>query len=485
MKNAISQLEPTIVWSYFDQITRVPRPSKKEELIREFLRNFAKENTLELIEDHKGNIIIRRPATKGYTTQEAVILQTHMDMVCEKDSTSTHDFMRDPIDTYIQDGWVKAHGTTLGADCGIGMAMAMAALTDTSLKTPPLEALFTVDEEQGLTGAMELQEGILKGTRMINLDSEDDGEIFIGCAGGVDTIGKLEYKAKKAPTEGYTYLRISVSGLMGGHSGDDIEKGYANAIKLTNRLVYQALQNPNVRLAQIQGGNLRNAIPREAWAIIGVPNNQTKDLTQQLDNLTHNICQQYKHTEPRIEILIQECAAAQKVLGPIKAQILVATLSALPHGPQAMSHTMEDLVETSTNLASIKFLDNSTIEIVTSQRSSIEIARDEIAITVSNVLRLAGAQVIHTDPYPGWAPNPSSKFVKQAAILYQKLFAQKAKVKAIHAGLECGLILTKYPELDIISIGPTLRGVHSPSERIEIQTVERQWIYLKALLEQK
>lgn len=485
MKNAISQLEPTMVWSYFDQITRVPRLSKKEELIREYLRNFAKDHSLELIEDTKGNIIIRRPATKGYESQDAVILQTHMDMVCEKDSTSIHDFMRDPIDTYIEDGWVRARGTTLGADCGIGMAMAMAALTDPSIKTPALEALFTVDEEQGLTGAMELEAGILKGTRMINLDSEDDGEIFIGCAGGVDTLGKLEYKSKKAPLEGYIYLRISVSGLMGGHSGDDIEKGYANAIKLTNRLVYRAIQQADVRLAEIQGGNLRNAIPREAWAVIGVRQNKAKALVEKLENLAHDISAEYKNTEPRMEILIQECAAAEKVLGRVKAHILVATLSALPHGPQAMSRTMEGLVETSTNLASVKFVDNSHIEIVTSQRSSIESARDEIAIVVENVMRLAGAEVIHTDGYPGWEPNPSSEFVRQAAELYERLFAQKAKVKAIHAGLECGLILTKYPGLDIISIGPTLRGVHSPSERIEIQTVDRQWQYLRAILEQK
>lgn len=486
MENNIASLEPRGVWEIFDQITKVPRPSKQEEKIREYLRNFGASHNLEVKEDEKGNIVIVRPASKGYENSSAVILQTHMDMVCEKDSSSTHNFSTDPIQTYIEDGWVRAKGTTLGADCGIGMAMAMAALIDPKVEGPALEALFTVDEEQGLTGAMELSADMLTGDRMINLDSEDDGEIFIGCAGGVDTIGRMTYEPKNAPEHDYNYLRISVGGLMGGHSGDDINKGYANAIKLANRLVAKAFEHDShaIRLAEIQGGNLRNAIPREAWAIIATPENMTEQIKGELSALAQDLKAEFMHTEPNMNIIIDSAAPVKHVLGKTKASTLVALLAALPHGPQAMSRTMEGLVETSTNLASVKF-NNNTIEIVTSQRSSVESAKKDIANTVASVFSLSGTEYEHTDGYPGWTPNPASPFVAMSAKLYEDMFGQKAKVKAIHAGLECGLILTKYPHLDIISIGPTLRGVHSPSERIEISTVARQWDYLKAILAKK
>lgn len=496
MSSAISELQPKVVWSYFDQITRVPRPSKHEEKIQAFLRSFAEQCGLELREDGKGNIVIYRVASEGFADQPAIILQSHMDMVCEKDSSLSHDFMTDPIDAYIEDGWVKARGTTLGADCGIGMAMAMAALTDAGVQGPRIEALFTVDEEQGLTGAMGLETGLLTGNRMINLDSEDDGEIFIGCAGGVDTLATFECKLKKAPQKGFNYYKIMVSGLNGGHSGDDINRGYANAIKLVNRILWQTMEDDNdVRLAILEGGNLRNAIPREAMAVIGIPSDVRvveERILSSIDGLIGELKAEFAVTEHSLAITVTAISGEgvpSSVLKSSDAHILVAALAAVPHGPQSMSRTMPGLVETSTNLASVNFeySDGKKVKVVvvTSQRSSVQSAKDDIAATVKSVFMLSDAKVVHTDGYPGWTPNPDSEFVRQAAELYKQMFDQQPKIKAIHAGLECGLILTKYPGLDIISVGPTLRGVHSPSERIEIVTVDRQWRYLVELLKMR
>lgn len=492
MSNEIAKLQPEIVWSYFDQITQVPRPSKHEEKIQKFLLDFAAAHSLECVQDDKGNIVISRAATAGFENVPAIVLQSHMDMVCEKDSSLAHDFMVDPIHTYIDNGWVRARGTTLGADCGIGMAMAMAALTSSEVQGPRLEALFTVDEEQGLTGAMGLGEGLLTGRRMINLDSEDDGEIFIGCAGGVDTLATFDVKTKKAPRKGFRYYKIEVSGLNGGHSGDDINRGYANAIKLVNRILWQVMaDNGDVLLSQIDGGNLRNAIPREATSVIGVVQGQSAAVVALIEQMALELKAEFAATEPEMQIvihalpeghLVEAGGERRRVLEEVSAHILVAALAAVPHGPQAMSRTMPGLVETSTNLASVHFTSRDRVEVVTSQRSSVESAKADIAATVRSVFMLADAHVRHTDGYPGWTPNPDSQFVRQATELYQSLFGIEPKVKAIHAGLECGLIIAKYPNLDVISVGPTLRGAHSPSERIEIDTVDRQWKYLLELL---
>lgn len=481
----LRELQPTLVWSIFDEITQIPRPSKHEEQLRAYLRDFAAKHSLEFKEDAKGNVVIRKNATPGYENREGVVLQSHMDMVCEKEPESTHDFMRDPIQTYIDGDWVKAKGTTLGADCGIGMALQLAVLASTELAHPMVEALFTVDEEQGLSGAMELGADMLTASRMINLDSEDEGEIFIGCAGGVDTVATFEYKPKKAQKSGCQYFRLSVDSLTGGHSGDDIEKGRANANRLLARFLWEFFTAGDVRLSAIDGGNLRNAIPRNSWAVVGVPDGLEGELTELFNTLATDIKAEFAQSEPNMELtLCRIDDVPQRVISRSVAHLLVAALVGVPNGVQGMSLTMPGLVESSTNLASVKMQGEDKIVVVTSQRSSIESAKHATAMAVESVFLLAEADVEHSDGYPGWAPNPSSTFVKSAAKTYKKLFGNTPKVKAIHAGLECGLFLTKYPDMDMISIGPTLRGVHSPSERLEIPTVDKTWRFLTALLAQ-
>ena len=481
----ISELEPQIVWQIFEQITRVPRPSKKEAKIQAFIESFAEEHGLQHKRDAKGNIIIVRPASPGREHEPALILQSHMDMVCEKDSDVRIDFDNDPIQAYVEGDWVKAKGTTLGADCGIGMALQMAILIDKELRCPKIEALFTVDEEQGLTGAMNLGEGMLTGKRMVNLDSEDEGEIFIGCAGGVDTIATMNFKPEKGPSAAdYKYYKISVSGLHGGHSGDDIEKGFANSNKLLNRILWNLAKDHGLRLCRFDGGNLRNAIPRDAEAVAGIPVGQTEVAETAFKKLVDAITEEFKHTEENMKIVLEPEAETPGTVLPADVQRrLLDALYAVPHGVMAMSFAMPGLVETSTNLASVKMPEEGKIVITTSQRSSVESAKRDIADRVAVIFSLAGAEVRHTDGYPGWAPNPDSPLVRRSADIYKEMFGNEPKIKAIHAGLECGLFLTRYPQLDIISTGPTLRGVHSPAERVCIASVGKVWKYLKQLLE--
>lgn len=473
------------MWQIFEQITRVPRPSKKEAKIQAFIESFAEEHGLQHKRDAKGNIVIVRPASPGREHEPALILQSHMDMVCEKDSDVRIDFDNDPIQAYVEGDWVKAKGTTLGADCGIGMALQMAILIDKELRCPKIEALFTVDEEQGLTGAMNLGEGMLTGKRMVNLDSEDEGEIFIGCAGGVDTIATMIFKPEKAPSAAdYKYYKISVSGLHGGHSGDDIEKGFANSNKLLNRILWNLAKDHGLRLCRFDGGNLRNAIPRDAEAVAGIPVGQTEVAETAFKKLVDAITEEFKHTEENMKIVLEPEAETPGTVLPADVQRrLLDALYAVPHGVMAMSFAMPGLVETSTNLASVKMPEEGKIVITTSQRSSVESAKRDIADRVAVIFSLAGAQVRHTDGYPGWAPNPDSPLVRRSADIYKEMFGNEPKIKAIHAGLECGLFLTRYPQLDIISTGPTLRGVHSPAERVCIASVGKVWKYLKQLLE--
>lgn len=481
MKN-IKTLEPKAVWSIFDEITQVPRPSKHEQQICEYLHNFAQTHALDLKQDEKGNIVIRKAATAGYENKEGVILQSHVDMVCEKEASLAHNFMTDPIDAYVDGGWVRARGTTLGADCGIGMALQMAVLASTDMAHPAIEALFTVDEEQGLTGAMGLGSDMLTFHRMINLDSEDEGEIFIGCAGGIDTLATFTYNPKKISAKDHAFYTLRVGGLAGGHSGDDIEKGRANANKLAARFLWEFFTECDVRLISFDGGNLRNAIPREAMVEIAIHKSDRDTVMEIFSSLAQQIKAEFKLTEPDMLLSLESGKESSVVISRTSANLLVASLVGVPNGVQAMSPSMKGLVETSTNLASVKMKGDNRIEVVTSQRSSVESAKHAIASAVESVFLLAEADVAHSDGYPGWEPNPSSAFVKSAGATYKSLFARAPKIKAIHAGLECGLFLTKYPELDMISIGPTLRGVHSPSERLEIATVEKTWTFLRALL---
>ncbi|MDD4149299.1 MAG: aminoacyl-histidine dipeptidase [Bacteroidales bacterium] len=477
----LGNLEPKNVWKYFEDITKVPRPSKKEEKIIEFLLKFGKDNNLETKRDQIGNVLIKKPATAGMENVKSVILQSHMDMVCEANRDTKIDFENDRITPYIDGEWVKAKGTTLGADDGIGVAASMAILTDNTLKHGPIECLFTVDEETGLTGAFEIQPGFFESKILLNLDSEDEGEIFIGCAGGIDTIATFNYKSEPVPQNHKAY-KITVNGLKGGHSGDEIQKGLGNSNKMTNRFLHLFTEKYDIRLSNFDGGNMRNAIPREAEMIFTIDATKANDMMTDFKSLQKNIINEIKINEPNINIIIEEAKTPETIIDKITQKNLTLSIYACPHGVHAWSPAIEGFVETSTNLASVKFK-NDKIIVVTSQRSSVDSGKTDINLMVRSVFKLAGASVESGDGYPGWAPNPNSEILTIAEKSYEKLFGKKAIVRAIHAGLECGLFLEKYPDLDMISFGPTLRAVHSPDEKIEIKTVEMWWKHLLDVLE--
>lgn len=477
----IRDLQPALVWEQFEAITKVPRPSKKEERIIEFLIDFAKSHNLECQRDKIGNVVIRKPATAGYEERETIILQSHMDMVCEKNSDVDFDFDNEPIRAVVDGEWVRAEGTTLGADCGIGMAAAMALLLDQEAEHAPIEALFTVDEETGLTGAFNLGEGMLTGKYLLNLDSEDEGEIFIGCAGGIDTLATFAISLEPAP-KNYEFYRFDVSDLVGGHSGDDINKGRANSNKITARLLLEAQQAFDGRMSYFDGGNLRNAIPREAYAVVGVPSKLKDKFEARVAQFNEEIREEFHFTEPDMRLALSPMPGVEEVLSLDSQRKLLGALVGVPNGVLAMSSAIPGLVETSTNLASVKFTDKKRVVVTTSQRSSVESAKHYAKNAVESVFALAGADVIHSDGYPGWAPNPDSKLLKVSVECYERLFGVEPKVKAVHAGLECGLFLEKYPHLEMVSFGPTLRGVHSPDERLEIATVDKFWRHLKEIV---
>ncbi|MDR2894941.1 MAG: beta-Ala-His dipeptidase, partial [Alistipes sp.] len=474
MKN----LEPRAVWQLFDQITRVPRPSKKEEKIIEWLVGFAREHGLQYRRDEIGNVVILAPASPGMEGRPTVVLQNHVDMVCERNADALgpdgrpFDFERDPIATHITpDGWVKARGTTLGADNGLGMALALALLIDPDAPHGPLEALFTVDEETGLTGAFNLGEGAITGNAptgsgmitgkyLINLDSEDEGEVFIGCAGGVDTLAYFDYTTEPAPA-GHRFFEIAVTGLQGGHSGDDIEKGHGNSNRILARALWAGgggrsesrVLGFGLRLASIDGGNLRNAIPREARAVVAVPDDKAAEFTGWIASFAADIRAELAHSDPGVTVTLTAIpatptapATAADVVDTDTADRLVQALLGVPCGVQAMSFAMPGLVETSTNLASVK-MTGGQIVVTTSQRSSVESAKWATATAVESVFALAGARVEHSEGYPGWAPDPSSHLLEVTEKAYEKLFGEPIKVRAIHAGLECGLFLEKFPHL--------------------------------------
>ena len=428
-----------------------------------------------------GNVVIRKPATAGFEDRPAVVLQAHMDMVCEKNSDVEFDFEHDAIRTHIDGEWVKAEGTTLGADCGIGMAAALAVLIDPEVQHGPVEALFTVDEETGLTGAFELGEGMLTGKYLLNLDSEDEGEIFIGCAGGIDTIATFRYTMEATP-KNYTFFRVDVSDLLGGHSGDDIDKGRVNSNKTVARLLWDGMQSCELRLSYFSGGNLRNAIPREAYAIFGVPERYKAEFMKRYRLFAADMENEFRFREPNFKITLNEMPQVDEVLDAKTQFGLIYSLVGVPNGVVAMSFAMPGLVETSTNLASVKFEGDDRIVVTSSQRSSVESAKTYVMQMVESVFALAGADVAHSDGYPGWTPDPQSKLLAVTAESYERLFGVKPKVRAIHAGLECGLFLEKYPDLEMVSFGPTLRGVHSPDERLEIATVDKFWRLLLEVL---
>jgi dipeptidase D len=478
----LKNLSPQPLWSYFEEICQVPRPSKKEEKIVRFLLDFAAQNGLKVRRDEIGNVLISKPATPGRENDPVVVLQSHMDMVCEKNSETEHNFETDAIKPFIDDGWVRAAGTTLGSDDGIGIAAQMAVLTATDLSHGPIECLFTVDEETGLSGAFALQSGFLSGSTLLNLDSEDEGELFIGCAGGIDTVGTLKYTPEVLPAGSFA-LKLEIKGLLGGHSGDDINKNRGNANKILNRFLLDVSKTFDLRIADFNGGNLRNAIAREAFAIVVVPHSQKEDLVVEWNVFASEMEFEFEFAEPKLKMLHQSVNLPDFVIDEGTQGRLLKLIAACPHGILEMSSRMIGMVETSTNLASVKFAGNNEIVLTTSQRSEIDSRKYMAAEMVESVMELAGASVVHSEGYPGWTPNPDSEVAKITAKSYKKLFGTEPVIKSIHAGLECGLFLEKYPELDMVSFGPTIRGAHSPDERISIATVDKFWKLLVDVLE--
>jgi dipeptidase D len=470
----LSQLNPAPLWIYFEEICNIPRLSKNEEKIRKYLLDFAKKNNLESKEDEVGNILIVKQPSTGMENRKTVVLQSHMDMVGEKNADYPHDWSSDPIIPAVKGGWVTATGTTLGADDGIGIASQMAILTDKNLKAGKIECLFTVDEESGMTGAINLETDFFTGKTLINLDSEDEGILFIGCAGGMDTVGTMNYKAVPVPAGSYA-LNISVTGLHGGHSGDEIHKGYGNAVKIMNRLLWNISNQYDFSLANFDGGNLRNAIPREAFSKIVLDKSINESVTEWIHAFKKTLKDEFGDLEKELKITVKEVDLPAYVMDSESQKKFLDVLRCCPHGVITWSKEMDDLVETSTNLAIAKFGENNSISIITTQRSSVESSKYDASAMVESCLRLAGAEVVHSDGYPGWKPNLTSEILKITHRSYLDLFGKEPSIRAIHAGLECGLVYEKIKGIDMISFGPTIKGAHTPEEMIEIKTVQMFW----------
>lgn len=478
----ISSLQPEKIWKYFEEILEIPRPSKKEDKIRDFLISFAKGYKLPYKYDKAGNLLITKKATPGFENRKKVLLQSHLDMVGEKNSETVHDFNKDPILPRIDNGWVKATGTTLGADCGIGIAAQMAILASDDIQHGDIECLFTVDEETGLTGAMALKKDFFDSKILLNLDSEDEGELFIGCAGGIDTLAEFKYKTRIFPNRHMAY-EIQINGLVGGHSGDEIHKSPGgNSNKILVRFLRNAEKMFKVRISEIDGGNLRNAIPREANAIFAIPDIYRKDLEKFFDEFSTEVANELKHTDPGLKLRLRTVEHPETVMNQKTQTRLLNALYVIPNGVIKWSKELEGLVETSTNLASVKSVKNQKVLVTTSQRSSCDTAIRDISDRVAACFELARAKVWHTDGYPGWSPDKNSEIVRITEKAYLDLFKQKPVVRAIHAGLECGLFLEKYPELDMISFGPTIKGAHSPDERLNIESTQKFWDLLIEVL---
>lgn len=478
----MSQLTPKSVFDCFAQINKVPRPSKREEKMIEFLRQFGESHGLDTHVDEVGNVIIRKGATPGYENRKTVILQSHHDMVCEKNKDVDFDFDNDAIETYVDGEWLKAKGTTLGADDGIGCAMEMALLLADDIEHGPIECVFTRDEETGLTGAEGMKSGFMTGEYLINLDSEDEGEIFVSCAGGVRTEARFPMpSAERESVDGMFIARVFVKGLTGGHSGDDINKNRANANKLLVRFLVEEMEKTDLRVLDIQSGGLHNAIPREGQAIIAVPMAFKEQLRVDINILANDAKEEFSVTEPDMVIDLESTTSDLKALPKERADKMLKSLLAVHHGVYAMSQDLEGLVETSSNLASIH-LEGEEVAVNTSQRSSVPSNLPNMARIIRCAFELGGATCVTNEGYPGWKMNPKSEIVKIARESYVRLFGKEPKVKAIHAGLECGLFSEKYPSLDMCSFGPTLRGVHSPDEKLLIPTVQLVWDHLLDIL---
>lgn len=459
------------VLKIFHEITRIPRESGHEERMTAFLQDFAKSHKLQCKTDETGNVLIVRPASEGKENVPTIVLQSHQDMVCEKLADSRHDFAKDPIDYVIENGWMISKETTLGADDGIGVAASL-ALLESDLPMGRIEAIFTISEETGMNGAMDMKPDFFSGKTLLNLDSEDEGQLFVGCAGGLDTTATFSYKGVPAEKEN-TAVALLIFNCMGGHSGDDINKGRCNAVRQMARFLYNEIFKDNHHLMLFKGGNKYNAIARETEAILSVPKNEVDSLMKRFRAFGEVLSKEYAVSDPDIRVDVFTRNFNEKAIEDNVARNLISALVAVPHGVEAMSQDIEGLVETSTNLAAVKMKSPGKIVVCTSQRSSIESAKWAMADRVQAGFLLAGAEVVRSDSYPGWKPNLDSHILKVTVDSYKKLFGVEPEVKAIHAGLECGLLLEKFHDLDMISFGPTLRGVHTPGERLDLASNEK------------
>jgi len=480
MSEAIKGLKPELVWKYFAEISKIPRPSKHEKQISDYILETTKKLGLEAKRDKYLNVVVKKPASPGKENVRMICLQGHLDMVPEKNKDKVHDFLKDPIELVREGNVIRANGTTLGADNGIAVATNLAIMEDKSLVHGPLEFLFTVDEETGLTGANNLKPGFLESKTLMNLDSEEEGSLYVGCSGGRNTHGTWKLSLENPP-RGAVALKVIVKGLKGGHSGLEIDKGRGNSIKILNRVLI-ALDAIGARLSHIEGGNKSNAIPREAEAIVFVAKKDVKKANKIVAQWNETIRAELSSVEPDLQVLTEEVTVKKaKVLKKPQQAALYRTISALPHGVLKMSADIPGLVETSTNVAIIR-TEKGKIEIITSQRSSVESEILEALQTMNSIFTLGGAKVLHTEGYPGWKPNLNSPILKVAKETYKQLYGKEPQIKAIHAGLECGIIGEKYPGMDMVSFGPTLEGVHSPDEKIYIDTVEKFYNFLLAIL---
>jgi dipeptidase D len=480
LKSVIEGLKPELVWDHFYEISQIPRESGNEEAVGQYIISVAERNNLKYKKDQVGNIIVSCPASRGKEDRPSVVLQNHIDMVCEKNNDTVHDFAIDPIKLIIDGEWMKADGTTLGADNGIGVCCALALMDDNSLEHPPLEMLFTVDEETGLTGAVELTSDFVESRLLLNLDSEEEGAFYIGCAGGQHTILRLPIKWQDRSRD-FKSVKISIGGLKGGHSGLNISDGFGNSVKLLARVLYELGQKVDFELSAIDGGNKHNAIPRESEATISFDPKSEQPVTAVINQMNTAIKDELRFSDKGVFLKMESTNDVQKVFSKDTQKKIVNFLHAVPHGVMAMSHAVQGLVETSTNMAIVETQENQ-LELLTSQRSSLASSIIDIADKVKALGELAGFEIEQGGGYPAWQPNPESHLLALAKEVYESMYNQTPEVKAIHAGLECGIIGEKYAGMDMLSFGPTIQGAHSPDERVEIAAVENCWKFLLEFL---
>ncbi|WP_158963388.1 aminoacyl-histidine dipeptidase [Myroides fluvii] len=485
MNQEIRNLEPKQVWNKFADLNAVPRPSKKEERVIAFMVDFGKSLGLETIQDEVGNVIIKKPATAGMENRKTIVMQSHLDMVHQKNNDTDFDFDTQGIEMYVEDGWVRAKGTTLGADNGLGVATIMAILESSTIPHPAIEALFTIDEETGMTGAKGLKGGLLAGEILLNLDTEEDDEIDIGCAGGIDVTAAAEYDEEDAPGNSVGY-RITIKGLNGGHSGMDIHKGLGNANKIMNRLLFDSFDNFGLQIATIKGGSLRNAIPRESVATVVIAQMYDEAFVYDMTQIVEDIKAELHTVDPELEVIFEkldEAETPKKVMPSMAQYFFVRSMYAAHNGVFRMSPDFDDLVEASNNIAKIE-VGNGQLTVKCLTRSSVESSKMDVANGLRSAFELMGCEVEFSGSYPGWSPNPSSEILDVLVDIYEKQHSEKPSVVACHAGLECGILGTHYPDMDMISFGPTIKGAHSPAERANIESLQKFWNFVLEILKQ-